>query len=199
MTASQELANKLVTDAYGPIFYWPQHDQTIDKIWSEPGNAARLEALLDDRSAPLRARLIAAEVLMRKDFSFLDRHDAEEVARIYAAALAKHQTNANVWGLLWINDTDGPLGATFAMLEAAAIPALRELLSDATLVTWYEGSEEATLGNRARFRVKDFAAFYLARIVRHPIAFHEDLAGRDAEIAKLVDELDHARPASRAP
>src|SRR5262249_17416989 len=24
MTASQELANKLVTDAYKPIFYWPQ-------------------------------------------------------------------------------------------------------------------------------------------------------------------------------
>ena len=40
--------------------------------------------------------------------------------------------------------------------------------------------------------MKDFAAYYLARIARHPITFHDDFAGRDAEIAKLVAVLDAA-------
>ena len=192
MTASRLLAQKLMAGDYGLAFYWPQHDQTIARIWSDPGNPAALEALIDDRSEPTRARLLAAEVLMRNDFSFLDRHPVEEVARIYTAALAGHHTNANAWGLLWINESVGPLGGTFDLLERDAIPALRDLLGDPTIVDWYEGSEEATLGNRARYRVKDFAAYYLARIDRHPISFHEDFAGRDAEIAKLVAVLDAA-------
>lgn len=190
MTASQVLARKLVAGDYGIVFYWPQHDQTITRIWAEPGNAATLEQLIDDRSAPTRARLIAAEVLFRKDFTFIDRHDPGEIARIYTAALVGDDTNANVWGLLWINNTTGELGGRFLVLENAAIPALRDLLGDETVVTRYEGSEAATLGNRARYRVKDFAAFYLARIIARPIPFHDDDAGRDAEIAKLIDALD---------
>jgi hypothetical protein len=158
----------------------------IERVWSEPGNPARLEALIDERSAPVKARLIAAEALFKNDFSFLDRHDNREVARIYAAALAQQATPAaNVWGLLWINDNVGVLGGRFIMLGTDAVPALRGLFGDRTVVSSYAGSEVATLGNDARYRICDFAAYYLARITNQPLAFHSDFAARDAEIAKL--------------
>lgn len=183
---STSLAQKLDTDAYGPTFVWPQHDLTIQKIWAEPGNPAKLEALIDDVHAPTKARLIAAEVLFKNDFTFVDRHDEGAIARIYADALAHHIVPAaNVWGLLWINDQVGELGGRFVILGQSAIPALRALLDDGTIVDWYEGSEAATEGNGARYRVRDFAAFYLARITNQKLAFHPDFAARDAEIGKL--------------
>jgi hypothetical protein len=183
---SLSLAQKLVTDAYGAAFQWPQHDIMIERVWSEPGNPAQLEALIDDRRAPLKARLIAAEALFKHDFGFLDRHDNTEVARIYAEALAHHTVPAaNVWGLLWINEHVGELGGRFIMLGDDAVPALRALLDDVTVVDWYMGSEDATLGNGARYRIRDFAAYYLARITNQRLAFHADFAARDAEIAKL--------------
>lgn len=48
-------------------------------------------------------------------------------------------------------------------------------------------------GNRARYRIKDFAAFYLARILGKPIAFHEEFARRDREIATLAAAFDAQR------
>lgn len=181
------LAQVLVDDRYGSTFVWPQHDGTIEAIWSEAGNPARLEALIDDPAAPGKARLIAAEVLFLRDHSFVDRHDRGVIAQIYADALVhRHVEHANPWGLLWFDDTVGEIGGRFAMLGRAAVPVLRRLLDDATVVDWYAGSEEATVGNGQRYRIKDFAAFYLADLVRHPIPFHDDPAARDAEIAALL-------------
>lgn len=185
------LARDLDRDAYGATFLWPQHDATIEAIWSKPGNPALLEALIDDRAAPGKARLVAAEVLFLRDYSFVDRHDQRMIAKIYADALAQRQIEwANPWGMLWVDDTVGEIGGRFAMLGRPAIPELRRLLEDTRVVDWYAGSEEATVGNGQRYRIKDFAAFYLADLIRHPIPFHEDVAARDAEIAKLVAEVD---------
>ena len=53
-----------------------------------------------------------------------------------------------------------------------------------------DGSKEATVGNGYQYRVKDFAAFYIAKIIDTPIAFHRDPADRDAaieELRKIVD------------
>jgi hypothetical protein len=186
------LIKRLIDDSFGPTFVWPQHDQTIARIWTEPGNAARLEGIIDDRTAPIKARLIAAETLFKYDFSFLDRHDDKDVARIYADALASHTPLiANVWGLLWINERAGELGGRFIMLGDSAVPALKSLLDNSTVVDWYAGSEDATVGNGAKYRIKDFAAWYLARITNHPIEFHSDAASRDMEIVKLIASIGH--------
>jgi hypothetical protein len=124
------------------------------------------------------------------DIGFLGRVDGRVVAEVYAEALAKNYAgHANVWGLLWENDQPGPVGVRFLMLGEAAVPALRGLLDNETLVDWYAGSEEATIGNAAQYRVKDFAAYYLGDLLRRPIPFHRDLAGRDLEIAKLREAL----------
>src|SRR5262249_36261534 len=88
-----------------------------------------------------------------------------------------------------INDQVGELGGRLIILGNPAIPALRALLDDGAVVDWYQGSEEATLGNGARYRVRDFAAYYLARITSQKLAFHPDFAARDGEIAKLLATL----------
>ncbi len=186
-----ELTRRLMADDFGPVFYWPQHDATIAKIWAEPGNPQQLEAIVADRNSPGRARVLAAEVLFTNDISFLGRVDGRTVAEVYAEALAKNYTgHANPWGLLWENDRPGPVGVRFLMLGEAAVPALRALLDDSAIVDWYAGSEEATVGNAARYRIKDFAAYYLGEIRGRQVPFHRDHAGRDAEIAKLREALD---------
>ena len=190
MSHTSTLAEKLVDDAYGPLFTYPQRDQTVEKIWAEPDNPAALEALIDAPEAPVKARFAAAEVLFARDFTFVSRHDASAIARLYAAALQGKLTgHANAWGLLWANDTPGEVGGRFIALGKDAIPALRDLLDDRAVVDWYVGSETATVGNGAKYRIRDFAAFYLSRILRMPIPFHADVAARDAEIAKLVAAL----------
>jgi hypothetical protein len=185
-----QLERKLENDELGMLFVWPQHDNTIAAIWSQPGNPQLLENILNDPQAPGRARLVAAEVLFTKDFSFIDRTSRDGLARLYAEALVKRYTgHANAWGLLWDGNDAGPVGGRFILLGEVAIPALVALLDDATVVDWYAGSEEATVGNGYKYRIKDFAAFYLSRILVKPIAFHSDPLARDREIATLRSAL----------
>jgi hypothetical protein len=182
----KELVRKLLAGEYGLLFYYPQHDMTIERIWSDPGNPQALEELVRDPSAPGKARFIAAEVLFARDVFFINRVGRALVARLYTEALTKGYTgHANAWGLLWEHDDIGEVGSRFLVLGDEAIPALAELLDDDTIVDSYEGSEDATVGNRYRFRIKDFAAYYIGRITGHPVPFHLDHAGRDAEIERL--------------
>ena len=185
-----ELERRLANDEFGMTFVWPQHDNTISAIWSLSGNPRLLESVLNDPRAAARARFIAAEVLFAKDFSFIDRTSRDGLAKLYAEALVKHYTGqANAWGLLWDGNDAGTAGGRFILLGDDAIPALVALLDDATVVDWYGGSEDATVGNGHKYRIKDFAAFYLGRIVAKPIAFHADPASRDHEITRLRDTL----------
>ena len=194
MTPPNQLGKQLADDTFGPLFVWPQHDQTVARIWSQVGMKA-LEDVIEDRQAPLRGRFVAAEVLFSNEFSFLERHDHGLVASLYARALAEKATgSANPWGLLWVDDSIGQLGSRFLALGDAAIPALRELLANDTVIDWYAGSEEATVGNGQRYRIKDVAAYYLARIARYQLPFHKDPAARDAEIAKLVEAVAAKKP-----
>lgn len=187
-TWTPSLAEKLAGDAFGPLFRWPAHDQTIAAIWAE--GAPALEAVLDDPAAPPRAKFVAAEVMFARDFTFVGRHDRTALAQVYAAALRGNFTgHANAWGLLWANDDVGTVGGRFKMIGDASIPVLRALLDDATVVDWYVGSEEATVGNGARYRIKDFAAFYLGRMRGKPVPFHDQPADRDAEIDRLRASL----------
>lgn len=186
--SKEELAAKLMADTF---FYYPQHELTIDRIWSDAANRPQLEELVRDPTAPAKARFLAAEILFARDVFFINRVGQEQVAEVYAEALRKQLTpHSNAWGLLWENDEAGQAGNRFFILGEHAIPALCALLGDETVIAHYEGSEEATVGNRARYRVKDFAAYYLGRITRHPIPYHRDHAARDAAIADLTKTVN---------
>ena len=80
---------------------------------------------------------------------------------------------------------DGPLAAHVIAVGAPAVPHLERLLGDDHRI-YYEGSQEATIGNGLRYRVKDVAAYLIGRITGEPVAFHGDPAERDAEIERTL-------------
>ena len=92
---------------------------------------------------------------------------------------------ANLWGFLYYGPEDnGPLGSHLVSIGAAAIPELIPLLDDDAPLT-YAGSREAMLGNSFRYRVRDAAGYYLAKLTGTDIEFHEDPGARDEELARL--------------
>jgi hypothetical protein len=189
-TDSDDLAGRLLHGAYGDFFNYAIRDNTIAAVWDDQRNAARLESIVRDRAAPMKARFLACEVLFEKQFTFVSKVGPEIVAEIYAYALVHNLTGmANSWGLLYKHNDEGAVGIRFIMIGTAAVPALLPLLDDTSHPLVYAGSEEATVGNAYGFRIKDYAGFYLGKIKRVPVAFHENAEDRDREIATLAQLL----------
>ena len=189
-TQADDMVGKLVRGAYGDLFNYAVRDDAIAAIWAEPDSLDRLQAIVRDRGAPMKARFLACEVLFEKHFTFVPDVGATLVADIYGHALVSNFTGmANSWGLLYEHDDAGPVGVRFVMLGDAAVPTLATLLGDGSKPLSYAGSEEATVGNAYGFRIKDFAAFYLGKIKRIAVAYHERPEDRDREIAALAQTL----------
>jgi len=187
---AQELARRLIAREFGPFFEYPQHDRTVDAVWADPEHHGLLAEIVRTTTMPAEARFLACEVLFRKDILFLQGQDRKQVAAVYAQALVHDYTGAaNSWGLLYEHRDEGPVGIVFLQLGDNAVDALVPLLDDAGQRLTYIGSIEATVGNAYHYRIKDFAAYYLARIKGIPIVFHRDFAERDAEIARLRRQL----------
>jgi hypothetical protein len=184
---SDTIIKKLVEDQYGDFFNYMIHDEIIAEVWAEAGGVAPLKAIVINEEAPTKARLLACEVLMQNEFTFLSDEEVkiDRVAAIYTDALVNNTTGmANSWGLLYEHDDDGPIGITLIMLGEKAIPELVKLLDNET-IHMYDGSEEATVGNGYKFRVKDFAAYYIYRIRNIEAVYHRTHAARNIEIEKL--------------
>jgi hypothetical protein len=184
-------AKKLTDREFGEFFIYPMHDETIEKIWSDSNNHQLLDKVLDDPTVSAEARFLACEVFFQKDILFMRRHAPEKVAEIYAQALSNDFTGmANSWGLLYEHEDEGTVGITFLRIGEKAIPALSNLLDDERTNLKYEGSEEATVGNGYGYRIKDFAAYYIGRILGHPLKYYPDPADRDEQINVLKKELE---------
>ena len=184
---SDTIMKKLMEDHYGEFFNYAIQDEIISTVWAEAGGVTPLKAIVINEEAPTKARLLACQVLMKREFTFLRDEDvkAEQVAAIYADALVNNTTGmANSWGLLYEHDDDGPIGNMLVLFGEEAIPELIKLLDDET-IHLYHGSETATVGNGYQFRVKDFAAYYICEIKNIKAVYHETHAARDEEIEKL--------------
>ena len=83
----------------------------------------------------------------------------------------------------------GTLGRIFIEIGPPAIPALKGLLNDPAERSTYVGSEESTEMAMRRYRVKDFAAFYIAQILKLELPWEPDLAKRDHAIEALRKQL----------
>ena len=187
MTAkSDTIAEKLASDGYGNFFNYLIRDQIIATVWTEAGGVAPLKAIILNEDVPLKARFLACEVLQQNQFTALRSRDTKtKVISIYVQALANNITGmANSWGFLYEYDDAGLVGIRLVLLGKEAIPELVKLLDNET-IHLYHGSKEATVGNAYRFRVKDFAAYYICRIKNIMPVYHETHAARDAEIEKL--------------
>jgi hypothetical protein len=160
-------------------------DEHLLAIWEPPNAPAQLAQLVLDDSASDEARFLAAEILFRKQENFPPQDSKERLGRLYAIALQNAQSG-NLWGLPGYLDS---LPAEhYVSLGESALATLMPLLDDEREVL-YEGSREATYGNSYRYRVKDFAAFYISQILDIPYEVHVEPTERDAEIEPLRSDM----------
>ncbi len=186
MTLSQQLDQK----AFGELWIYPAHDETVERIWDDGAREQELHAVIASEESSDFARFVACEVLFGSEVFFLKVQGREKVAGIYAKALAENMTgHANSWGLLYEHEDEGPVGIVFLMINTPAISALVPLLDDERTHLVYEGSEEATVGNAYGYRVKDFAAYYIGRIRNQKLTWYPEIADRDRQIEELKAEL----------
>ena len=183
-------AQQLVDRKFGNFFIYPMHDETIDSIWRDPANHKLLEDIIEDDSVSDEAKFLACVVLDKMDVTYGTRHSPEKIVGIYAKALVNNFTGmANSWGLLYDQMDDGPIGIKFIAMRQYAVPVLLKLLDDERTTLTYQGSAEATIGNGYKYRIKDFAAYYLGRMMGKPLKYYPDLSERDKQIEKLKEDL----------
>jgi len=183
MASTQDIVKMLEDRGYQRLFM-AMNDQAIDEVWTRAGGAAGLDAVIGDPQVSGQARYLAAEIRFRKDAAFRPA-DPAGLARAYAEAL-RSEVMANPWGMP--GELDEPLGKHVVALGEPAVAALAPLLSDAREIR-YGGSKEATVGNEYQMRVKDFAAFFIARIRNRPFTMDTDPKRRDQAISDLYASL----------
>jgi hypothetical protein len=184
------VADQLSRAGYRDLFQRGERN-VAPGVWQDGANRAALEEIVAGDAYDDLQRLLAAEVLHAFGHPAGDR---DVLARVYARALARTGSSAdlsgNQWGFLYRDGgDDGPLGAHLLATGEAAVGPLAELLDDSGRLR-YEGSREATFGNSLRYRVKDAAAFFIGRLTGRDVPFHDEFEERDEEIARLKAALD---------
>ncbi len=188
---TKKLENKLIDIGYPGLFMHGENGDT-DAIWNGGENLKQLESIILSASSTPLAKFLAAEILRYFDIES-DRLDDVVLAEAYVFALEntaedKNKTvglNGNLWGLLYEEDDVGYLGQQFVKFGDAAVSPLTKLLDDDAGRVFYDGSEEATIGNAYQYRIKDFAAFFISKIKNIPVEYFQDFERRDKEIERL--------------
>ena len=192
---AEQVADDLGRAGYAGLFLAGDRS-SHGSLWRDGENREALEEIVKGERYGDLERVLASEVLYRHGDSDPPEGWEDTLGRVYARALSITGTGdrpivltGNLWGFMYHSDQSGvqdygPLGAHLLEAGPAAVPHLVPLLDDPASL-FYEGSQEATLGNSLRYRVKDAAAYYLGKLTGVPVAFHEQPQERDAEIDRL--------------
>jgi hypothetical protein len=178
-----ELEEQLLSLGYVGLFR--RLEPAVEDVWADGSAGDRLRAIALDPSGDDGLRLLAAEVLFRKDPDFPPSDTRSSLAELYARSL-RTTVVGNEWGLPGY--FDGELSRHVRRLGPDAAGPLEPLLDDGRPVP-YAGSEEATEGGRMRIRVKDLAASLVAPLRGVPWRPARDPAERDAQIEALKARL----------
>lgn len=191
-----KLATKLSTCNVVDMANGLSMDPQVTAVWNEYPDAGLYTAIVEDARRPEPIRFAAALILRSKSAEQFKRTDPQALAQIFATALKLDLAGyAAPWGWLWApGDPLGLLGQIFVEIGRPAQRPLEALLDDTAARDTYPGSEEATEMAMRRYRVKDFAAFYLAKVFKLDVPWEQDLARRDEAIAELRKQLPAAPP-----
>lgn len=190
MNNELKLSKNLTNNSLGDFFNYAVRDEKIDNIWKDKKNRKLLDKILVSPETSGKAKFLACEIFFKKVPQFLMRHKPEMIAEIYAEALKNNYTgHANSWGLLY-EYGEGPVGIAFIRIGKKAIPALSKLLDyteDYPMI--FGGSRDATTGAIRKLRVKDFAAWYIGKIIIKEQKYYQDFSSRDNQINDLKQLL----------
>jgi hypothetical protein len=167
-------------------------DPQVADIWRAMPKPEPYATLIEDPHRPMRVRFAAALVLRSGSIVDFQKVNPRTMAQVFAAALHDDLAGyAFPWGSLWASKPDavGLLGQVFVEIGKPAEPALGALLDDDSARDVYLGRDVAADMARRQYRVKDFAAFYLARIAKLDLRWEADLARRDEAIDQLRRQL----------
>jgi hypothetical protein len=184
----------------GDIDFFHRMDyKLVDSFWDKGKNEAALMEIVSQRHYDDLARLLASEILFHSQKNYPPVELEDTLGYVYARALyitgdtRTFPLMGNEWGFMYFNDKDGivdydALGSHLMKIGRKAVPYLKPLLSDTSIIVYW-GSEEATIGNSLKYRVKDAAAYYIGKITGNAVRFYENNADRDAEIERLKKKL----------
>jgi len=198
--SADNVASQLHEAGYGRLL---QGGSLVDAVWQDGNNEDALRHIVLTSDYDPYVRLLASEVLYAKSSDYPPPELKDVLPYIYSQALAASggQDGAlipgNQWGFMYFHDASGVtdygnLGARLVNVGRPAIPYLVPLLNNSDPL-FYEGSQEATLGDSLRYRVKDAAAYYIGKIMGIPGRFHESHADRDTEVERLKAKLEQHR------
>ena len=191
---SRKVANDLSRAGYKGLFLAGDHSLATS-VWRAGENRDPLREIVRSGDYSDLERVLASEVLFQNDVEYPpDRWD-DVLGHVYARALAITGTGdrpivltGNEWGFLYHGGGEGALGIHLLDAGTAAVRHLLPLLDDPASI-FYEGSQDAMLGNSLRYRVKDAAAYYIGKLTGVPMQFHEAIGERDAEIERLRNRV----------
>lgn len=182
---SEQLEKQLLELDYAAIFMHLGGDKL--KLINQQYAIACFEQLVLDEKASSKARFFAAEILFAQNQAIILTFDKNKLAELYALALANNDTGiANPWGLPGEVDVVGQHLLTISQPTTEAW----EALLDNKQKVLYVGSEEATVGNSYKYRVKDIAAFYVSKMRNLPYTVFNKPKERDTEIIRLKNSLE---------
>ncbi|HEX3044672.1 MAG TPA: hypothetical protein VHY08_07940 [Bacillota bacterium] len=195
-----KIAGALTEAGYSGLFLSGEHS-LADTVWQGGENQHFLEQIVQSSHYSDLTRLLASEVLYTKASGYPPKRWEDTLAYLYSQALAitgdttgTFQLSGNLWGFMYHTDKPGVndygvLGAHLVEIGLKAVPYLTRLLDNPDTF-FYEGSQEATLGNSLGYRVKDAAAYYISKVTGIPVKFYQQTAERDAEIERLKATLE---------
>ncbi|HSY61907.1 MAG TPA: hypothetical protein VK796_08535 [Cytophaga sp.] len=183
-----DVVKKIEDGGYTNIL-WQANNKLLDELWLDGINEKELQKIWLNKKEKVLTRLIAAEILFKKDNSFPGSNKKIKIllAELYTEALAdKGTVNGNIWGLPGFI---GQAGENLLKSDAnACIDSLKLLLNNSQQLI-YVGSREATTGNEYRYRVKDIAAFYLSKFLHLKYSVFKSPEEREIEIKKLLQQI----------
>lgn len=189
------LESTLLDIRYDGLFSYGERSK-VDSVWDDGAQETALQTLLQNTEANPRARFLAAEILFEKSNHPPTLEEIPSLGKVYVKALEDigqtvpvYHISANHWGFLYEDEDAGRLGGRFLEMGKTVTPDLIALL-EVEDIPPYEGSKEAMVGNGYQYRIKDFAAYYLARLHDYPLAYHAAMKERDTAIAAMMKKLD---------
>lgn len=191
----QEVVKTLSETNYSGLFY-VTNKSLMDSVWQNGKNQKALEKLVASYQYNSYVRFLASEILFNKVSDYPSDKIKDTLGLLYSNAIVGSSTvsnnlwiSGNEWGFMYHTDrmgiTDfGTVGSHLMKIGKPAVPFLVKLLNNNGII-FYEGSQEATLGNSLRYRVKDVAAYYIGKITDVSVDFYESNTERDKEIERI--------------